>query len=284
VGDLLDVLVEALPTGADSATDARIRLAILGKPNVGKSSLLNRLLGEERVIVSPIPGTTRDAIDTQLEYGGVPLTLIDTAGIRRRGKIERGVEQYSVLRTLKAVESADVALLMLDATQGVTAQDAHIAGYILEARRSTVLLVNKWDVVEKDSQTMEIYTAQVRQALNFMDYVPVLFISALTGQRVDQVLPLALRVQEERLVRIQTAELNRIVREALEHHAPPAHAGRKLKFFFASQVRSDPPTFLFHVNEPALVHFSYRRYIENQLRERYGFLGTPIQLSFRARR
>jgi GTP-binding protein len=236
------------------------------------------------VIVSPIPGTTRDAIDTQLEYGGVPLTLIDTAGIRRRGKIERGVEQYSVLRTLKAVESADVALLMLDAAQGVTAQDAHIAGYILEARRSTVLLVNKWDVVEKDSQTMEIYTAQVRQALNFMDYVPVLFISALTGQRVDQVLPLALRVQEERLVRIQTAELNRIVREALEHHAPPAHAGRKLKFFFASQVRSDPPTFLFHVNEPALVHFSYRRYIENQLRERYGFLGTPIQLSFRARR
>ena len=284
VGDLLDVLVEALPAVAEAQADTRIRLAILGKPNVGKSSLLNRLLGEERVIVSPIPGTTRDAIDTQFEFGGVPLTLIDTAGIRRRGKIERGVEQYSVLRTLKAVESADVALLMLDATQGVTAQDAHIAGYILEARRSTVLLVNKWDRVEKDSQTMEIYTAQVRQALNFMDYVPVLFISALTGQRVDQVLPLALRVQEERLVRIQTAELNRIVREALEHHAPPAHAGRKLKFFFASQVRADPPTFLFHVNEPALVHFSYRRYIENQLRERYGFLGTPIQLSFRARR
>jgi len=284
VGDLLDVLVEVLPAVPETAEDKRIRLAILGKPNVGKSSLLNRLLGEERVIVSPIPGTTRDAIDTDLEFGGVPLTLIDTAGIRRRGKIERGVESYSVLRTLKAIETADVALLVLDATQGVAAQDAHIAGFILQARRSAVLLVNKWDAVEKDSQTMDTYTAQVRTALNFMDYVPVLFISALTGQRVEQVLPLALRVQEERLVRIQTAELNRIVREALEHHAPPAHAGRKLKFFYASQVRSDPPTFLFHVNEPELVHFTYRRYLENQLRERYSFLGTPIQLSFRARR
>ncbi len=283
VGDLLDALVEALPAAAEGADESRIRLAILGKPNVGKSSLLNRLLGEERVIVSPIPGTTRDAIDTDLEFGGVPLTLIDTAGIRRRGRIERGVESYSVLRTLKAIETADVALLVLDATQGVAAQDAHIAGYILQAHRSVLLLVNKWDAIEKDSQTMEIYTAQVRTALNFMDYVPVLFISALTGQRVDQVLPLALRVQEERLVRIQTAELNRIMHEAIERHAPPAHAGRKLKFLYASQVRSDPPTFLFHVNDPQLVHFSYRRYLENQLRERYGFLGTPIQLSFRAR-
>jgi GTP-binding protein len=250
---------------------------------VGKSSLLNRLLGEVRAIVSPVPGTTRDAIDTRLEYGGMSLTLIDTAGIRRRGHIEPGVEQYSVLRALKAIDRADVVLLVIDATEGVTAQDAHIAGMALDKSKSIVLLVNKWDAVPKDGSTMVEFSAVVRQQLKFMDYVPVLFISAKTGLRVEQVLPTALRVQEERLRRIPTAELNRLVRQAADAHTPPSRSGRQLKITYASQVRTDPPTFLFHVNDPKLVHFSYRRFLENRIREAYGFLGTPLILSFRRR-
>lgn len=285
IGELLDALVKLLPeVEAQDQQEARVRIAILGKPNVGKSSLLNRILGEERAIVSPMPGTTRDAVDTQLEVSGMAVTLIDTAGIRRRGKIERGVEYYSVLRALKAIERADVALLVVDATQGVTAQDAHIAGFILDAHKSAVVLVNKWDLMRKEPGTVEQYTAEVRSALKFLDYVPVLFISALTGQRVDGVLPLALRVQEERLVRIPTAELNRLLREATQRHAPPTRAGRKLKIYYAAQVRTDPPTFLIHVNDPELVHFTYRRFLENEIRRTYGFLGTPLQVSFRRRR
>jgi len=285
VGELLDAVVKLLPVGeAEDQEESRVGIAILGKPNVGKSSLLNRILGEERAIVSPTPGTTRDAVDTQLEVSGIGVTLIDTAGIRRRGKIEPGVEYYSVLRALKAIERADVALLVLDAAEGVTAQDAHIAGFILAARKSTVVLINKWDLLRKEPGVAEAYTAQVRSALNFMDYVPVLFISALTGQRVEEVLPLALRVQEERLVRIPTAELNRLLREATQKHAPPARAGRKLKIYYAAQVRTDPPTFLIHVNDPDLVHFTYRRFLENEIRRTYGFLGTPLQISFRRRR
>jgi GTP-binding protein len=281
VGDLLDAMTAAFPSEPEADEESRICIAIIGKPNVGKSSLLNRLLGEERVIVSPIPGTTRDAVDTHLEYQGTALTLIDTAGIRRRGKIEPGVEKFSVLRSLRAIERADVALLVLDATQGVALQDAHIAGFILESKRSAVVVVNKWDAVEKDSRSPEVFGEIVRRELNFMDYVPIVFVSARTGQNVDEILPAALRVQEERLVRIPTGELNRILRDAEEKHAPPSRGGRKLRLYYGAQVRTDPPTFLIHVNDPALVHFSYRRFLENQIREQYGFIGTPLIFSFR---
>jgi len=286
IGDLLDRLVDALgPRGAPAEeAETAVRIAIVGRPNVGKSSLLNRLLGEERAIVSPIPGTTRDAVDTHLTYHGQAITLIDTAGIRRRGRIERGVEKYSVLRALRALERADVALLMIDASEGATAQDAHIAGMALDKMKSVVVLVNKWDRIPKDNRTLEDFTQRVRQELHFLDYVPVLFISAKTGQRVGQVLPTALQVQEERLRRIPTSELNRLLRSALEKHAPPGRAGHALRLLYVSQVRTDPPTFLFHVNEPKLVHFTYARYLENQIRREYGFLGTPLRLSFRKRK
>jgi GTPase len=281
LGDLLEVMTASFPAEPETEAEDIVRVAIVGKPNVGKSSLLNRMLGEERVIVSPIPGTTRDAVDTHVLYQGTPLVLIDTAGIRRRGKIEPGVEKYSVLRSLKAIERADVVLLVLDATKGIEAQDAHIAGFVLDSRRSTVVVVNKWDLVEKDSTTMDDYTAHVRRELDFVDYVPILYVSAKTGQRTGEILPTALRVQEERLVRIPTSELNRLLREAVDKHAAPSRTGRKLRLYYATQVRTDPPTFLFHVNDPALVHFSYRRYLENQMRKHYGFIGTPLVFSFR---
>lgn len=281
-GDLLDDVVASFPVQEAEEIEA-LKIAIVGRPNVGKSSLLNKLLGQERAIVSEIPGTTRDAIDTYLEWEGVPIVLIDTAGIRRRGRIERGLEQYSVLRALRAIQRADVGLLLVEATEMVTAQDAHIAGYILEAAKSVVVVVNKWDLVEKDTYTMIEYTKRIRADLKFLDYVPVLFISALTGQRVNKVLPTALRVQKERLVRIPTSELNRIMMEAVARHSPPSKGGKRLKFYYATQAAVDPPTFVFFVNDTRLVHFSYERYIENQLRERYGFEGTPLRLSFRKR-
>jgi len=277
-GDLLDALVDSFPTQIENEVDETIKIAIVGKPNAGKSSLLNKLVGEERAIVSPIPGTTRDAIDTHIKVEGLPVTLIDTAGIRRRGKIERGVEKYSVLRSFKAIERADVVLLMIDAADGITAQDTHIAGFILDAWKSTVVLVNKWDTILKTTETMEDYTRHVRRELNFMDYVPLLFISAKTGQRVEQVLPTALRVQEERMARITTAMLNRVLREAQDSHPAPSHAGRQLKIYYGSQVRVDPPTFILYVNDTKLFHFSYRRFLENKFREAYGFIGTPIKI------
>jgi GTP-binding protein len=284
-GDMLDQLFDALgPIGTPrQERDSSLHIAIVGRPNVGKSSLLNRLLGEERVIVSPIPGTTRDAIDTQMVFNQVPITLIDTAGIRRRGRIEPGVEKYSVLRALKAMDRADVVLLLIDGTEGVTAQDEHIAGMAIDKMLSVILVVNKWDIVPKDAHTMSAYAQQVREKLNFMDYVPVLFISAKTGMRVNKVIPMALQVQEERLMRIPTGELNRIVRAALDAHAPPSKSGKRLRIFYATQVRSDPPTFLFHVNDPQLVHFTYERFLENRIREHHSFIGTPLRLSFRKR-
>ncbi len=283
-GDMLDGLLKMLPTFNSDEDDESVKIAIVGKPNVGKSSLLNRMIGEERVIVSPIPGTTRDAIDTHLEFNDLPVTLIDTAGIRRRGKIEPGVEKYSVMRSMLAIERSDVALLVIDALSGVTAQDAHIAGYILDSWKSAVVVVNKWDAIQKDSQTMEEYTRHIRQELNFMDYVPVLFISALTGQRVDQVLPMALRVQEERLVRVSTSQLNQVIQKAQDAHPAPAHAGRQLRIYYGTQVRSEPPTFLFYANDPKLAHFSYVRFLENQLRRAFPFVGTPIRIVFKSRR
>ncbi|NOH03905.1 MAG: ribosome biogenesis GTPase Der [Chloroflexi bacterium] len=283
-GDLLDALVNALPEQKEDEQDENIKIAIVGKPNAGKSSLLNRLVGEERVIVSPIPGTTRDAIDTQFEFDGLPITLIDTAGIRRRGKIEKGVEEYSVIRSFKAIERADVSLLMIDATTGITAQDAHIAGFIKDEWKSCVVLVNKWDAVEKDGTTMNAYTEKILNDLNFMSYVPILYISAKTGQRVDQVLPMAPRVQEERLARLTTSRINEIIHRAQDAHPHPTHAGRALKMFYGTQVRSDPPTFMIYVNDPALMHFTYLRYLENQIRAEYGFLGTPIRIVLKGRR
>ena len=283
-GDLLDILVDSFPPQKDEAEDESVKIALVGKPNAGKSSLLNTLVGKERAIVSPIAGTTRDAIDMKIQYEDIEVTLIDTAGIRRRGKIDPGVEKYSVLRSFKAIERADVALLLIDASTGLTSQDAHIAGFILEAWKSCVVLVNKWDTIEKDSYTMDAYAKHIRQELNFMDYVPFLFISAKTGQRVDKVLPLALQVQEERLVRLTTSKINKIIHEAQDRHPSPSRGGRQMKMYYGTQVRSDPPTFLIYVNDPKLAHFSYRRYLENQLREEYGFLGTPIRIVLKARR
>ncbi|HMQ54896.1 MAG TPA: ribosome biogenesis GTPase Der [Anaerolineae bacterium] len=284
-GDVLEAVIEALPVWTEEEEeDETIGIAILGRPNVGKSSLLNKILGEERVIVSSVPGTTRDAIDTHLTYEGHDLVLIDTAGIRRRGKIDSGVEKFSFLRSLKAITRADVCLLLLDATEMVTAQDAHIAGYILEEGRSVVVIINKWDIIEKDNETMNQYLETIRQELKFLDYVPVLFISAKTGQRVDKVLPMALQVQEERLRRISTGELNRLIHEAVAQNPPKGTHRHRLKFLYATQPRTDPPTFVIFVNDAKLVHFTYQRYLENKLRDKYGFIGTPIKLIFRSRR
>jgi GTP-binding protein len=283
-GDLLDALVNALPVVTEEEEDESIKIAIVGKPNVGKSSLLNRLVGSERVIVSPIPGTTRDAIDSFIEYQGIPITLIDTAGIRRRGRIDVGVEKFSVMRTLKAIERADVALLLVDATTGVTAQDAHIAGFILEAWKSVVVVVNKWDAIEKDTHTMEMYQKHIRQELHFLDYVPILYISAKTGLRVPQVLETAVKVQEERLVRLSTSQLNQILQKAQDRHPAPSHAGRQLKMYYGTQVRSEPPTFLIYVNDTRLAHFTYLRFLENCIREDHPYLGTPIRIVLKNRR
>jgi GTP-binding protein len=283
IGELLDEVVRQFDRQPEEIGTEAIRIAIVGRPNVGKSSLLNALLGQERVIVSEIPGTTRDAIDTELVWEGQPIVLIDTAGIRRRGRIERGVEYYSVLRALRAIERADVVLLVVDATEGVTAQDTHVASYILAEHKSVMVVVNKWDLIKKDTNTIGDSMRSVRKALNFMDYVPVLFISAKTRQRVDQVIPMALRVYHERKQRIPTAELNRILQEALISHPPPSKAGKSLRFYYATQVGTEPPTFVFFVNDRELIHFSYERYLENRIREHYPFEGTPIRLWFRDR-
>ncbi len=283
-GDLLDDLVKSFPTPEEEQEDDSVKIALVGKPNAGKSSLLNKLAGVERAIVSPIPGTTRDSIDTKIDFNGITVTLIDTAGIRRRGKVEPGVEKYSVIRSMRSIERCEVSLLMIDATTGITEQDTHIAGYILDEWKSTVVLVNKWDAVEKDSYSMQQYTERIRNELNFMSYVPILFISAKTGQRVDQVLPLALKVQEERLVRLTTSQINRILHEAQDKHAATSRSGTALHIYYGTQVRSDPPTFLIFVNDPKLGHFTYLRYLENRIREEYPFTGTPIRLVLKARR
>jgi len=278
-GDLLDDIVDRFPEEEEDTEDDSVKIAIVGKPNAGKSSLLNRLVGSDRAIVSPIAGTTRDAVDTKIDVDGLPVTLIDTAGIRKRGRIDPGVEKFSVLRAHKAIERSDVALLVIDAEEGITAQDTHIAGYILDEWKSCVVLVNKWDAIEKDTYTMEEYTKVVRRELNFMDYVPILFISAKSGQRVEKVLPMALQVQEERLARLSTSKINSIITKAMDYQPPQTHAGAVLKIYYASQVRTDPPTFVLYVNNPKLLHFSYLRYLENKIREEYPFTGTPIKLA-----
>lgn len=284
VGDLLDAVVETLPPyEEEAAADGTIKVALVGRPNVGKSTLLNKILGEERAIVSPIPGTTRDAIDTHFTWEGHSFTLIDTAGIRRRGKIDPGVEKYSVLRALRVLRRADVALLLIDAVEGLTAQDTHIAGMITEENVSVIVLVNKWDAIAKDTYTINEYTDALRQGLNFLPYVPFLFVSALSGQRVNRILPQVVAVSEGRNLRIPTGEMNKLMRDAVSQHAPPGKAGVRVKFFYATQVSVAPPTFVFFVNKPEWVHFSYQRYLENQIRAAHPFPGTPIKLIFRPR-
>lgn len=284
VGDFLDELVNAIPPSEpEYETEDTVRIAILGKPNVGKSTLLNRLIGEERVIVSPLAGTTRDAIDTRLRWHGNNYTIVDTAGIRRRGKIEPGVEKYSVLRAIKALDRADIALLVVDATEGITAQDTHVGGMITEEEVGVIIVVNKWDAVEKDAHSMPEYVRFVREAFKFMPYAPILFISAETGQRVAKIMPLVNEVHEARHKRIPTGQLNRLMRDAVMKHPPPQKAGVRLKFFYATQAETVPPTFVFFVNKPEIVHFSYQRYLENFIRETEPFVGTPIRLRFRAR-
>lgn len=384
-GDLLDAIVEALPAQPEEVVDETVKIAIVGRPNVGKSSMFNQLIGEPRVIVSPVAGTTRDAIDTVIEFraavgdegqetedGGrrtgdrpatlsaaaivdddddieeieddfeddiddidddlddvddldegdfgdgaddndptvistaddtltsAKITLIDTAGIRKRGAIEPGVEKYSVLRAFKAMERAEVVLLLIDATEGITAQDEHIAGYILDENKSVVVCVNKWDQVESTekvdraakpvkglgllTEKMQEFMQVVQRRLNFMSYVPVLFVSAKTGFRCDEIFPTALRAYEARSMRIPTSDVNRILRESAEKHAPPSRGGRRLKILFATQVSINPPHFVFTVNDTKLVHFTYERFLENRIRDEYGFLGTPIRLTFKGRR
>lgn len=284
-GDLLDAIVEEIPP--DSAEveedDDTIKIALLGRPNVGKSTLLNKLLGQERSIVSEIAGTTRDAIDSPLKWHGQPFTLIDTAGIRRRGKIDPGVEKYSVLRAIKALRRADVVLLLIDASEGITAQDTHIAGMVLEESAAVIVLVNKWDLVEKDTYTINEYEDKIRAELNFMPYVPLIFISAQSGQRVHKILEKVIEVNEARYERIPTGLLNKFMREATAKHPPPSKGGKRVKFFYATQPGVAPPTFVFFVNKPDWVNFGYQRFLENRLREQFPFPGTPIRLIFRAR-
>jgi GTP-binding protein len=284
VADMLDELVKVLPPyPAEEEETETIGVAIVGRPNVGKSSLLNALVGQERAIVSEVPGTTRDPIDMELTFEGERITLIDTAGIRRRGRVEQGIEQYSVLRSMRAIDRADVALLLIDAQEGVTAQDMHVAGYVLEANKSVIVLINKWDAIEKDSQTMVEYARTVREQLAFMDYVPVLFISAKTRQRVNKVLPTALQIVGERRHRLSTSEVNQVLSDAYEATQIPTRQGRVLRMYYGTQVGNDPPTFVIFVNDEELVHFSYARYLENRIRAYYPFEGTPIKLLFRSR-
>jgi GTPase len=266
--------------------DVQAAIAFVGRPNVGKSSLLNSLLGEDRAIVSDIPGTTRDAVDTTLEWGRSEIVLIDTAGIRRRGKVANGpaAEKYSTLRALKAIARADVAVLVIDAVEGLTAQDAHVAGYVVDEGKGLVIAVNKWDLVEdKTDRTFAQYTEWIRSEVPFLEFAPLISISAKTGQRVGKVLEMAIDIWGERRKRISTGELNRVIRAAVERQTPPVVKGRRPKVFYGTQAAVAPPTFVFFANDAALIHFSYRRYIENRLREEFGFDGTPIKLVFRDR-
>jgi GTP-binding protein len=271
---------------AAEAADEPVAIAIVGRPNVGKSSLLNALLGEERAIVSDVPGTTRDATDTPLEWGRSTIMLIDTAGIRRRGRVASGpaADRHATLRSLRAISRADVAILVIDAVEGLTAQDAHVAGYVVDEGRGLVLAVNKWDLVAaKTDRTFDQYVTWIRREAPFLDFAPVLSISAHTGQRVERVLETAVDVWGERRKRVATAELNRLVTEATSRVAAPIVKGKRLKIFYATQAGVAPPTFVFFARDAGSVHFSYRRYLENRLREAFGFDGTPVRLVFRER-
>lgn len=283
VGDLLDEVVARIPKVEVEETEDLPSIAIVGRPNVGKSAILNALTGDTRHIVSDVPGTTRDAIDTEINWAGQRIKLIDTAGIRRRGRIDRGLEKYSVLRSFRAIERCDVAVLVLDATEPFTAQDQHVAGFIAEAKKGILIVVNKWDLIEKDNKTMPEFMEKAREAFDFLPYAPIIFTSALTGQRLDKIMETALSIMTERSRRIPTGELNKLLREVIVRHSPPTKPGKWLKIYYVTQAATEPPTFVFFVNAPENVHFSYRRFLENSLRDEYGFTGTPIVIRIRGR-
>lgn len=284
LGDLLDAVTEHLPEFNGEGEDDVLDIAIVGKPNAGKSSLTNKILGYDRVIVSNIAGTTRDAIDTPFERDGVRYNLIDTAGIRKKSSVDRGVEQYSVLRALAAVRRADVVFVVIDSADGVTEQDVKICGYVHEQGKPSVIVMNKWDAVEKDTHTSAVMTKQLAAQLKFMDYFVAVYVSAMTGQRVEKLLAEARNVYEQASRRVTTSVLNDVVRDAILAVEPPSDNGRRLKVLYATQSDVCPPTFVFFVNDEKLVHFSYRRYLENSLRKAFEFRGTPIRLVFRNRR
>jgi len=284
-GDLLDEIVSHFPEQSDiTPENPAIQIAVVGKPNVGKSSLVNRILGQERVMVSDIAGTTRDAIDTRFVDHGDEFIIIDTAGIRKRKSIEyQSLERFSVVRSLAAIDRCDVALLLIDAQQGVTEQDSKIAGYIDEQGKPAVIIVNKWDAVEKDTGTMNEYIKDIRKELKFMEYAPVMFISALTGQRTGGVIDMVRKVYEQASRRITTGLLNDILTDAQAALQPPTTSGRRLKIYYATQQATNPPTFVFFINDETLMHFSYERYLENQFRKAFGFEGTPLRFIMRER-
>lgn len=283
IDDLLDKIIALIPESPASevADEEMLKIALVGRPNVGKSMLLNKLLGEDRSIVSNIPGTTRDAIDTILNYDGDPVVLIDTAGVKRRGRVGRGVDKYSVVRSIRAIDRADVALLVLDATEPATAQDTHIANFIQEAGKGVILVINKWDLISHTEQYE--YNRYVGERFKFMPYAKIMYTSAKTGRGVNKLVPEARKIREERRKRVGTGELNGFISRVVAGHPPPRKGLKSLKIFYATQAETEPPTFVFFTNDASLVHFSYQRYIENQLREQYGFDGTPIKMIFKNR-
>jgi GTP-binding protein len=283
LGDLRERLEVLLPP-AEAAEEAEpLRLAIVGRPNVGKSALVNAILGQERVLVSAEPGTTRDAVDTSLEYQGKRLLLIDTAGIRRRGRITRGVEKYSVLRAEQALTRADIGLLVLEAPEGVAAQDLHIAGYVANAHKGLIMVANKWDLLDDTEENREEFARRALRRLRFAPWAPLAFVSAKTGLNIDGLLDLALEVGDSRFLRMPTGELNTVVQKAVAEHRPPSKGRRTLRILYVTQAEVNPPTFVFFVSDASLLHFSYRRYLENALRRAFGFEGTAIRLTFRSR-
>ena len=282
-GDVLDEIVNAFPKDIEEDDEETIKIAVIGKPNVGKSSLINCLLGEKRVIVSPIAGTTRDSIDTPFEKDGEKYILIDTAGIRRKSKVNEDIERYSVIRAVAAIERCDVCLLMIDAEEGITEQDKKIAGVAHEAGKGIVVVVNKWDLLTKETNTMRDYERTIKSELLFMSYAPIVFISVVNKQRVDQVISMSKYVAENRAMRIPTGQLNSMLQDAMLMNQPPSDKGRRLKIYYVSQVGVKPPLFSFSINDRELMHFSYSRYIENQIRSQFGFDGTSIKFIFRAK-
>ncbi|MDE7209454.1 MAG: ribosome biogenesis GTPase Der [Clostridia bacterium] len=284
IGDLLDIVTENLPKSNPDEQEEIINIAIVGKPNAGKSSITNKLLGYERVIVSDIAGTTRDAIDTAFEWNGKKFNLIDTAGIRKKSAVDEGIEQYSVFRSLAAIRRADVALIVIDAEAGMSEQDIKICGYVHEQGKPSVIVMNKWDAVEKDTFTINTFNKKMQGDLKFMDYFQSIYVSALTGQRVDKILALASEVYEQSVRRVPTGLLNDIIADAVVAVEPPSHNGKRLKIYYVTQGGIQPPTFVFFVNDSNLMHFSYERYLENTLRKTFEFKGSPIKLIFRNRK
>nr|MCR5102386.1 ribosome biogenesis GTPase Der [Butyrivibrio sp.] len=285
IGDLLEEVVKHFPESVTSdVEDDSIKVAIIGKPNVGKSSIINKLLGENRLIVSDVAGTTRDAIDTEITYNKKKYTFIDTAGLRRKSKVKDELERYMIIRTVSAVERADVAVLVINADEGVTEQDAKIAGIAHDQGKAIIIAVNKWDLIEKDNKTVKEFTKKIRSTLSFMSYAEILFISAETGQRLVKLYEMIDIVNENHSMRVATGVLNEIMMQAVVMQQPPSDKGKMLKLYYITQVAVKPPTFVIFVNDKSLMHFSYTRYIENQIRETFGFKGTPLKFFIRERK